>query len=114
MLKYVNKGAFFPLPNKNKRIEKIYYSDIMYLEGRINYTLIHLQDGRVKISPRTMLYHINNSLDDSFVRIHRAFCINKIYLKDYMPQINPNFLWLVGDVKLSVSRRKQKYVLENL
>ena len=105
--------TFFPLPNKNKKIEKIDYSQIMYLQGSINYTLIHLQNGDVKLSPRTLLFHINNSLNESFIRIHRAFCVNKSFIHSYDAKENPKYLMLESGVQLAVSRRKMK-VLEEI
>jgi DNA-binding LytR/AlgR family response regulator len=103
----------FLLPNKHRKFEKIPYSEILYLEGNINYTLIHLQSGKVKISPRTLLFHINNSLNESFIRIHRAFCVNKNYIQDYNEKENANFLLLKSGTQLAVSRRKRSVLLEN-
>jgi DNA-binding LytR/AlgR family response regulator len=100
--------TIFYLPNKRKKFEKINYSDIIYLEGCINYTLIHLKNGQVKISPRTLLYHIQRSLNESFIRIHRAFCINKTYLETYDAVQTPQYLYLQGGIRLAVSRRKRK------
>ena len=76
----------------------------------INYTLIHLKGGQVKLSPRTLLFHVNNSLNESFVRIHRAFCVNKEYIEDYDEKVNASVLLLKSGVQLAVSRRK-RYVL---
>ena len=106
--KIMNTQTFFPLPNKRRKIERIDYADIIYLEGNSNYTLIHLQDGQVKVSPRTLLYHINNSLNESFIRIHRAYCVNKSFIKEYDKKISPQFLLMNGGLKLAVSRRKKK------
>ncbi len=107
----MQNNLFFQLPKRNRKIETIPYSDILYLEGDINYTIIHLQNGKIKVSPRTLLFHINNSLDEGFIRIHRAFCVNKLYIQSYDRNEAPDYLWLTGGVKLSVSRRKQKELL---
>ncbi len=104
-------ATYFPLPNRKKQIEKIQYSDILYLEGNSNYTFIHLQNGKVKVSCRTLRFHVNNSLDESFVRIHRAFCVNKSYIQDYDQKQSPDYLLLMGGIQLSVSRRKKKNLL---
>ena len=106
--KIMNTLTFFPLPNKRRKIERIDYADIIYLEGNSNYTLIHLQSGQVKVSPRTLLYHINNTLNESFIRIHRAYCVNKSFIKEYDQKISPQFLLMNGGLKLAVSRRKKK------
>ena len=101
-------NSYLLLPHRTGKPQKIQFSDILYLEGIINYTLIHLQDGKVKLSPRTLLFHINNSLDESFIRIHRTYCVNKQFIQDYDYKLNPKYLLLKGGVSLKVSRRKNK------
>ncbi len=108
----MNTQTFFPLPNKQRKIERIDYSEIMYLEGNINYTLIYLKCGKVRLSPRTLSYHITNSLNDNFIRIHRAFCVNKQFIHSYDAKLNPKYLLLFGGVQLTVSRRKMKVLDE--
>ena len=98
----------FPLPNRQGKTQKIPFSDILYLEGVVNYTLIHLQDGGVRLSPRTLLFHLNNSLDESFLRIHRSYCVNKRFIQDYDPKLNPQYLLLKGGIRLKVARRRKK------
>ncbi|PWK28185.1 LytTr DNA-binding domain-containing protein [Arcicella aurantiaca] len=102
---------YFLLPNKHRKFEQILYSDILYLQSNSNYTLIHLQDGSVKISTKTLLFHINNSLDESFIRIHRTFCVNKNYIQN--PDVNGNtdFLQIRGGIQLALSRRKRREIL---
>ena len=98
---------FFLLPNKNKRFDKIPYSEITHLEGHINYTFIHLRSGKIKISPRTLRYHEIHSLNEEFLRIHRAFSVNKNYIQGFESEKN-DYLLLIGGVRLSVSRRRKK------
>ena len=104
----MNNKLFFCLLNKHRKIEEIPFSEILYLEGNINYTLIHLQNGKVKLSPRTFLFHINHSLNESFVRIHRSFCVNRNHIHAYDKKENSNYLLLNGGIQLAVSRRKKK------
>lgn len=106
------ENPYFILPNRHRKSEKIAYSDIIYLEAATNYTLIHLQSGKVKISPKTLLFHVNNSLNESFVRIHRAFCVNRDYIQNYSKNENASMLLLRGGIELTVSRRKIKALLE--
>jgi DNA-binding LytR/AlgR family response regulator len=108
----MQNSIYFLLPNKHRKFEKIPYSEIMYLQGNINYTLIHLQSGQVKLSPRTLLFHMKNSLNESFIRIHRAFCVNKEYIQNYDEKVNANIVVLRGGVQLAVSRRKRYTLLE--
>jgi DNA-binding LytR/AlgR family response regulator len=109
--KIMQNSSCFLLPNKHRKFEKIPYSDILYLEGNINYTLIHLKDGQVKLSPRTLLFHVNNSLNESFLRIHRAFCVNKEHIEHYDGKENAYSLKLKTGIKLAVSRRKRHVLL---
>lgn len=107
----MQNSSYFLLPNKHRKVEKIPYSEILYLEGNINYTLIHLKGGQVKLSPRTLLFHVNNSLNESFIRIHRAFCVNKEHIEYYDEKENAHFLLLKSGTQLAVSRRKRHALL---
>jgi two-component system LytT family response regulator len=108
----MENDTYFLLPNKHRKFEKIPFSEILYLQGNINYTLIHLQSGKVKISPRTLRFHVNNSLDNNFIRIHRAFCVNRSYIQSYDEKESSNFLLLTSGTKLAVSRRKKRELLK--
>lgn len=103
---------YFLLPNKHRKFEQILYSDILYLQSNSNYTLIHLQDGSVKISTKTLLFHINNSLNESFIRIHRTFCVNKNYVQNFNVTENTDFLQIRGGIQLALSRRKRREILQ--
>lgn len=103
---------YFLLPNKHRKFEQILYSDILYLQSNSNYTLIHLQDGSVKISTKTLLFHINNSLNESFIRIHRTFCVNKNYVQNFNIKENTDFLQIRGGIQLALSRRKRREILK--
>lgn len=104
----MQETLYFMLPNRNRKSEKILYSDILYLEASINYTLIHLHNGKVKVSPKTLLFHVNNSLNKSFIRIHRTFCVNREYIQNYDKKQKANILLMKGGIELTVSRRKQR------
>ncbi|MCU0471326.1 MAG: LytTR family transcriptional regulator DNA-binding domain-containing protein [Arcicella sp.] len=114
MINPAQNTRFFLLPNKHKRKDKIPFDDILYLQGNINYTLIHLHNGKIKLSPRTLLYHIQHSLNDSFIRIHRAYIVNKKHIKD--TEISDikhvRHLFLKDGTQLSVSRRKRNNLNE--
>ena len=103
------KPICFNLATINRKPVKIPYQDILYLEGFSNYTLIHFLDGKYKLSPRTLLYHIRNSLDDSFIRIHRSFCVNKLYITNKSFEENlRTTIQLENGKLLSVARRRRK------
>ncbi len=102
-------NIFLNLPSR-KNVDKISFADIIYLESSSNYTIIHLQNGKKKLSSRTMLYHIQNSLDSNFVRIHRAYCVNRNFILNYDYKLDPEIVQLATGKSLAVSRRKQRDV----
>ena len=108
----MKNNNYLTLPNKFRKSEKIPLVEIVYLEANQNYTLIHLLNGRVRLSAQTLLFHVNNYLDDSFIRIHRAFCVNKNYIQSIDQLDYPNYLLLNGGAKLSISRRLKKNLVQ--
>ena len=109
----MQNNHYLSLPNKHRKLEKIDYSDILYLQSIRNYTLIHLQDGTVKMSTKTMLFHINHCLNDNFIRIHRTFCVNKYHIQNFDKKENVDSLFLKGGIQLAISRRKRSDILRN-
>ena len=105
-------NTYFPLANRSGGVKKIQFSDILYLEGSVNYTLIHLANGKVMVSSRTLLFHIEQTLDDSFIRIHRAYCVNRQYVKSVVKDYDTKYVLMEGGVRLSISRRKGKDIKE--
>ena len=99
----------FRLATIRRKFLKIPYQDILYLEGKSNYTIIHLSNGNFKLSPRTLLYHVQNSVDDSFIRIHRAFCVNKLHIEStVLEERTKTHVQLDNGKKLAISRRRRK------
>ena len=107
----MQKNTYLTLPNKFRKSEKIPLTEIVYLEANQNYTLIHLQNGNVRLSAQTLLFHVNNYLDESFIRIHRTFCVNKNHIESFDKPNYPKYLLLNGGTKLSISRRQRKNLI---
>jgi DNA-binding LytR/AlgR family response regulator len=107
----MSKTNYLSLPNKFRKAQKIPLQDIVYLEANLNYTIIHLKDGNVKLSAQTLLYNVNNYLDESFIRIHRTFCVNKIHIEGFDKPQSPKYVLLNGGTKLSTSRRQRKNLI---
>ncbi len=97
---------FFLLSNSSRKIEEIPLNEIMYLEGSANYTLIHLISGKIKVSSRTMSYHIKNSINGSFLRIHKSFCVNTVYISPTLNKYRDN-IKLTNGTELAVARRRK-------
>ncbi len=64
----------FILINENKKIHKVYYKDIYYLESLKEYIRIVKNDGQV-VTKSTMDV-MEKELPDQFLRLHRSFIIN--------------------------------------
>ena len=107
----MQKNTYLTLPNKFRKSEKIPLTEIVYLEANQNYTLIHLQNGKVRLSAQTLLFHVNNYLDESFIRIHRTFCVNKNHIEGFDKPKSPTYLLLNGGTKLTISRRQRKNLI---
>lgn len=107
----MQNNQYLSIPNKHRKLEKIEYLDILYLQSIRNYTLIHLQDGTVRMSTKTMLFHINHCLNDNFIRIHRTYCVNKDHIQNFDIKENVDSLFLKGGIQLTISRRKRSDIL---
>ena len=81
-------------------------SEIVYVESCDTEVLIHAADGRV-MRNRTGISQWEALLGESFIRIHRAFLVNIKYAK-----LESQDTVSVGDAKLPVSRKYQKYLKE--
>ena len=86
---------------------KLTASSIIMLEASINYTYIHLSDGKIKI----VAYHlkkIEGLLNEyrSFVRPNRNVIVNLDFLTHYQD----GFL-IVNQKKVAVSRRRMKEII---
>jgi DNA-binding LytR/AlgR family response regulator len=55
-----------------------------------------------------MLYHIKYFLDESFIRIHRSYCVNKKWVVGFDYPKYPEALVLIDGQELAISRRKKR------
>jgi two-component system, LytTR family, response regulator len=59
------------------KIQKIFYSDILYLEGLKDYTKIHLVDSKKPfVTLQSLKYFESRLPNDEFIRIHRSYIIS--------------------------------------
>jgi two-component system, LytTR family, response regulator len=59
------------------KIQKIFYSDILYLEGLKDYTRIHLVDSKKPfVTLQSLKYFESRLPQDDFIRIHRSYIIS--------------------------------------
>ncbi len=88
------------------------FEQITHFEGFVNYTIIHTLDGKKIISSFTLKKFSDIIERGSFVRTHKSFIINLLYLKSYQP--NEKTLLLEGNKTVIISRRKREALEEKL
>lgn len=83
------------------------HQNICHLEGALNYTVIHLADGKKEIYAST-LKHYEYLLADSknFVRIHKSFIINCDFIKEVKLKPQSTVI-LQSGVELPIARRRK-------
>lgn len=84
---------YFKVDRKNV---KVYYDDILYIEGLSNYVIIHTNDSNFVVYHKLM--DLDKSLPkDRFVRIHKSFIISLSNIKAYGPDYVE-----IGDRQLTI------------
>ena len=80
-------------------------SQIIMLKGDINYTCFYLQNGKQKISARSLKFYENQLSGFGFIRVHRAFIINPNFIIEHCESTS-QILLLEGHFA-NISRRKR-------
>lgn len=87
--------------------------NIMYFEGAINYSRIHLLIGKGYLIAKT-LKELEENLGSAFYRIHKSHLVNISQIKEFSKEGN-SFVVLKNGKKLAVShRRRDKFAKEFL
>jgi two-component system, LytTR family, response regulator len=94
----------FLLVNQRQKT-RIPTNNIIMLEGYVNYTLIHLQNGTKKLYARTLRHFEGLLSEEHFIRVHRGFLINSSFIINYDKE--ENIIRLENNLEVSISRRKR-------
>ncbi len=81
-------------------------NEVLYCEGNVNYTHIHLISGKPKMLARTLLSVESRIASDSFVRISRKHLVNR----KFITEIGTNYVVMNDKTTLPISRRKRGVV----
>ena len=76
---FIDEKYFF-VRNKGRELEKINFSEIVYLESQGNYCFFNTQNKRY-IEKISLTKILKDKLDKRFRRIHHKFAINTEYLE---------------------------------
>ncbi len=68
--------------NMNKRRVKVNFSEILYIEGLKEYVKIHVTREKLLIT-KMQIGHIQDLLNEDFVRIHRSFIVSRKKVNSY-------------------------------
>jgi DNA-binding LytR/AlgR family response regulator len=83
---------------------RIPVQNIIMLEGQSNYSIFHLKHGRQRIYAHTIRYFEAQLLAQQFIRVHRGFLVNPLFIIGYDKK--KNALNLHNSLKVTISRRK--------
>ena len=81
----------------------VYSNEVLYFEGQINYTHIHLTSGKQKMLTQTLLLVEEKVGKESFVRISRKHLVNR----KFITEIGIDYVVLANKLMLPISRRKR-------
>ena len=92
----------------NRRISRIEYDSLLYIESLADYIKIHRDNGG-EVMSKVKISHIENELPESFVRIHRSFIVNTGKITSFSrEEVN------LGEIMLPVSRTYRSKVIARL
>jgi len=100
------RDRFIEFTSERKKI-RIEIDTIMYVESRDDIVLVVASDGK-QYRTRMNITLWSNVLDDRFARVHRAFIVNRSYVKG----MSAGRLELASGVRIEVSKRYKEMVEE--
>lgn len=92
----------------NRQTAKIQFDDLLYIESLGDYIEIHLQDGS-EVSSKEKISHMEHTLPDGFLRIHRSFIVNRDKISSFSREHV-----MMGEKELPLSRSYKQEVLRKL
>jgi two-component system LytT family response regulator len=102
--------------NTKTKVEYVNLSDITYLKGDGNYTMIHLNNSTKHYVAKTLKEYediLCQQSNDPFVRIHKSYIANISFIK-HLEKGEECSLILNDNTRLDVSRRKKQELLNKL
>jgi len=91
----------------NRKLTKIAYSDILYIESLSDYIKVHTESE--DIISKEKISKIAERLPEAFIRIHRSFIINR----DKVKQFSYDEV-VVADIPLTIGRSYRKEARQRL
>ena len=92
----------------NRQTAKVRFDDLLYIESLGDYIEIHLQDGS-EVSSKEKISHMERTLPDGFLRIHRSFIVNRAKISSFSREYV-----MMGEKELPISRSYKQEVVRKL
>ena len=92
----------------NRQTAKVRFDDLLYIESLGDYIEIHLQDGS-EVSSKEKISHMERTLPDGFMRIHRSFIVNREKISSFSREHV-----MMGEKELPISRSYKQEVVRKL
>ncbi len=92
----------------NRQTAKVRFDDLLYIESLGDYIEIHLQDGS-EVSSKEKISHMERTLPDGFMRIHRSFIVNRAKISSFSREYV-----MMGEKELPISRSYKQEVVRKL
>ena len=92
----------------NRQTAKVRFDNLVYIESLGDYIEIHLQDGS-EVSSKEKISHMERTLPDGFLRIHRSFIVNIAKISSFSREYV-----MMGEKELPISRSYKQEVVRKL
>jgi two-component system, LytTR family, response regulator LytT len=92
----------------NRQMAKVNFEELLYLESLGDYIEFHLENGSI-ISSKEKISHMEHTLPDGFLRIHRSFIVNRSKISSFSRE-----LVTIADKELPISRSYRPSVTARL
>ena len=99
----LSTANFFGNPFILGKFTTYFANEILYFEGEVNYTHIHLITGKQKLLAKTLLTIENTIASDAFVRISRKHLVNR----KFITEVGRDFVVLSNNLMLPIARRRR-------
>lgn len=107
MKTYLQKGNKALLILNHKTSKKILIDTVVLLEGDINYTIFHLENGKQKVVAHSIKFFESFLETHGFLRVHRSYMINPNHVKNldeqqYKVTMNNGYEAIISKRKKSI------------
>jgi DNA-binding LytR/AlgR family response regulator len=112
MKTYQSSGKNIFLITNHKTSKKVLVNQVILLKGDINYTTLHLENGKTKVVPHTLKFYETFLATHGFLRIHRSFMVNPDFVKEYDADLE--ILRMTNGQEAQISRRRKHCLTDSL